>query len=505
MRENASRIPWAISESACAGPTLPSNCRVMRCSRLFGFFVVLALAVFPIRAQNEAEEEEVIGTPSMAKQVQALDAAGSQKFEAGDPAGAVEDFKRAFELARQRANRTPDEPAVAAEVYELLGKLAPAFSAAGDLANALKTQQRCADGFLKIATDDATAENKEKAGGALGRLAWYELLSGDAASALTSARRAVEMDPAQLWVKANLAHALLATGAIEDAKMIYRAERTNDLGDGTAFEEGVLADFEKMERAGVGGEGIGEVREMYGVKPHAEAQSGTASGSPAPRAFRGNMGSWWWVGIPLLVLALILLPFLLLRRRSPHDGNLAKAGGKLGFKFKAEPPPLDHPYVAGTHLVKRGRKRTVLNLLEKESDGTQFAIFDFSYLPGREDRQFATQTVIHLRSPKLCLPWFTLCPRPPGIAVDAPEIPIGRESRFSELYAVHGDDEPTVRALFTGATLAFCEQQKGLVIERRQDYLLAYWEGRRPKAQELERFVGDGQQIFALFSQATAT
>ena len=184
--------------------------------------------------------------------------AGEIKLQNGDAAGAAQDFKQAFEWSQQLAENE--------NAYFYLSRLAQALTVAGDFPNAVKMQERAARGYKNLSATTPSDETEASAATAIGALAWYQILNNNPQAAGESAREALALDARQIWVKSNLAHALLLTGKVKEAKAIYRAEQSTLLpGHGLTFEQFVLGDFVQMEKAGIRDPRIEQIRALYGA------------------------------------------------------------------------------------------------------------------------------------------------------------------------------------------------------------------------------------------------
>jgi len=199
-------------------------------------------------------------------QIPILGESGEKKLQGGDVKGAVEDLKKAFEASRELARQYPQEIAYSENAYFYLGRLAYAFGTVNDFSNALQMAEPGARGYAQMAAADPSAENKGKASDALGALAWYQMLTKDGPGAEASARQSLELDPGNNMVKVNLAHALLVSGKLAEAKAIYEAERNATTSDGRSVRDVILKDFDTMEAAGVRNESIGALRKELGGK-----------------------------------------------------------------------------------------------------------------------------------------------------------------------------------------------------------------------------------------------
>ncbi|MEO1382884.1 MAG: tetratricopeptide repeat protein, partial [Bacteroidota bacterium] len=79
----------------------------------------------------------------------------------------------------------------------------------------------------------------------LGTLSWYKLFVQDFVGAEQTARRALTICPAELWINTNLAHSLLCQGRYEEAKAVYIQYPPNTLYmEDLTWGELFLEDFE---------------------------------------------------------------------------------------------------------------------------------------------------------------------------------------------------------------------------------------------------------------------
>jgi tetratricopeptide (TPR) repeat protein/CHAT domain-containing protein len=95
---------------------------------------------------------------------------------------------------------------------------------------------------------------------ALAATAWFGLMAGRNLEALAAASRANQLAPDQVWIAGNLAHALMMLGRIEDAQILYRANRGKPVFQGRSeiWEESIESDLKTFLRAGIGEREINE-------------------------------------------------------------------------------------------------------------------------------------------------------------------------------------------------------------------------------------------------------
>jgi tetratricopeptide (TPR) repeat protein len=94
-------------------------------------------------------------------------------------------------------------------------------------------------------------------------LSWYDLLIKRYDEALSSAAEAHSLDAQTLTVEINRSHALLLTGRIDDALVLYRAHLNDKVGTRT-WSAVVLEDLQTLEKAGVTSPAFTRVRQIVG-------------------------------------------------------------------------------------------------------------------------------------------------------------------------------------------------------------------------------------------------
>jgi tetratricopeptide (TPR) repeat protein len=119
----------------------------------------------------------------------------------------------------------------------------PAIAAfdAGDYARSVKLQEEA----VKHARPGA------EAAAALLSLSWYRLFTRDFEGAINAADRAVAMEPRNVVLHTNKAHALMFLGREEEARALYLKYKGHSINNGTAFwENAILQDFAAFKKHG---------------------------------------------------------------------------------------------------------------------------------------------------------------------------------------------------------------------------------------------------------------
>lgn len=85
----------------------------------------------------------------------------------------------------------------------------------------------------------------------LGNLSWYAIFDHKYSLAETSARKALALDPSQIWVNTNLAHSLILEGKVDEGKAIYQEYKDMKHSDGRLMRVVFLSDIEELQEAGI--------------------------------------------------------------------------------------------------------------------------------------------------------------------------------------------------------------------------------------------------------------
>jgi len=99
-----------------------------------------------------------------------------------------------------------------------------------------------------------------------GSLSWHYLFTKEYSKSEQSARRALELDHTQTWVKTNLAHALLFQNRFSEAEKIYKELSQTIYTNNETFTKTLFEDFDTLEKEGVippkFSSDVGKIRKM---------------------------------------------------------------------------------------------------------------------------------------------------------------------------------------------------------------------------------------------------
>ena len=179
------------------------------------------------------------------------------------------------------------------------------------------------------------------------------------------------------------------------------------------------------------------------------------------------------IGLIIFVLFLVLfflgplalITYLEKRRREA----LERVAGRLGMSFSAELPEgiRSRLLQAGFELFQRSGARFYNSMFKRLNDGTEIAIFDYSWKASRRRRRRREReyyfSVFWAYCEDLRLPHFRLHPEVPlfhdvAKAFGMQDINFENHPKFSRRYLLRGEDEAKIRLRFHPSFLNFLEQ-----------------------------------------------
>lgn len=443
-------------------------------------------------------------------------------------------------------------------------RIATVYMLMHDNARALAMIEKAAPEYDALLAAKNTLELRERTAVIYGRLAYQQLLANRPADAENSARRALRLDPTQLWIKTNLAHGMLLTGEVQEAMAIYKAEQNSSLGDSDprTFGQAVLDDFKELEEAGVKSPLFDQVRLMYGTPAAPAPQANKAPPAPAPApapvpaptltpqpqkapehppvsvppapskaapapaitptpssspvpqdASKAKIRPPSWittaitVAIVLVVFlfvgALIVLFVYLERKRTNAVQNAVHS---MGWTFRPNSTPADDQLISSSELSMRGRGRKLSNIIELPPGPGQPRIFDIQFTEGSgKSARTHMQTICCFQDELTrMLPHFLLRPEHMGDKLGSlfggKDIDFPSHPEFSRKYLLRGMNELAIRRFFTESILSHFDRDRGWTVEAVSGRLFVYRLDQRIKPQELQSFIDSRRKILAVIT-----
>jgi hypothetical protein len=200
---------------------------------------------------------------------------------------------------------------------------------------------------------------------------------------------------------------------------------------------------------------------------------------------------------PGTILGVGALAWFLLRQKKKRANALRLRAPALGLEFLGNAPDADADIaeLGPFALLRGGIRRYVENRMRGSRDGYDVRVFDYGYTASSDDTS-TWRTVVHLASPALRLPAFTLEPR--TLIEDLGEAfgviqPVDFEghARFSQDYLLRGPEPDAIRAAVGEPALTFFETSGGWSVESLGDRLLVSRENATVPPERIDAFLAD--------------
>jgi len=123
-------------------------------------------------------------------------------------------------------------------------------------------------GHFSTIEDDMVSQSRKdnnlalKLGAYYSDRAWYLLFASRFAEAQHAAEKGLEIAPAEIWIKTNLAHALLFQGKYAEALAIYTRLKGLKDPNGTPYVKSIQADFDELKKQGLTNKDVKKIRKF---------------------------------------------------------------------------------------------------------------------------------------------------------------------------------------------------------------------------------------------------
>jgi hypothetical protein len=193
-----------------------------------------------------------------------------------------------------------------------------------------------------------------------------------------------------------------------------------------------------------------------------------------------------------IVVVVIVLSILHEKRRREA---MQRAAIDMGLEYQAEGTGLAGR-LGALPLFDRGRSKRAGNVLSGTIEDLELHLFDYRYTTGSgKNRSTHHQTVAAFSIPGADLPTFRLAPETIfhkiGAAMGMQDIDFDGHPEFSKRYVLSGNDEKSIREIFTPEVVAFLESIPRVHAEASGTWLIVFRTGRRVKVEKLHEFLDE--------------
>ncbi len=165
---------------------------------------------------------------------------------------AREAYQQGMEISRRLAQTDLTNAEAQRDLSVSYNNLGIVAQKEGDLEAAREAYQQGMDIRRRLVQANPTdARARRDLASAYGNMAELELSWRRPKEAIAAAEAGLKADPAEGWIKVNLAHGYLFDGQYEKAKELYLANRAVKLNDEQTFADAVLDDFRQFREKGL--------------------------------------------------------------------------------------------------------------------------------------------------------------------------------------------------------------------------------------------------------------
>jgi len=190
-------------------------------------------------------------------------------------------------------------------------------------------------------------------------------------------------------------------------------------------------------------------------------------------------------------------------------GLIESLAHKSGFTFRREGSTEDEELLARSCLGI-GRYNHTNNVMEPPSpDDMRMRVLDYAYsFKTGNYLDTATQTVVHVQSPRLRLPSFLLRPESSlaklGQLMGAEDINFADAPQFNRMFLLRGENEAVMHILFAPAVIAYCEQLHGISIGGAGDAFVVYRDRQLAAVNDLPERLAEAKALALRFVAASS-
>lgn len=211
----------------------------------------------------------------------------------------------------------------------------------------------------------------------------------------------------------------------------------------------------------------------------------------------------WVLYLIVAVLVLMFLFFLFSRHlENKRSKALQQTASSLGFSFE-ENPTYDYEAL-DLILFHTGRPEKLYNLMRGKKGFLPLEIFDYNYTVGAGKHSLTYRQTVVLATLDKNLPEFTLGPEgffhKVGELLGYNDIDFDQHPTFSKSYLLRGDDETTIRTLFTPKVISYIEKiPYAITVEAFENKIAYYSATVRIKPKKMTEFIEEASHLFSLF------
>ena len=207
----------------------------------------------------------------------------------------------------------------------------------------------------------------------------------------------------------------------------------------------------------------------------------------------------WVIGLFLLTLLIVMLVKRARRRERLRVAALGEVATGLGLEFWEKDDEGLCARISRFKVGNVGHSKIVKDVISGVFGGEEVLFCNYRYVVGHGKHQHASRQSLMFLTLKRSLPDLVMAPEgffsKVGQVFGAADIDLLTHPEFSKRYVLKGDEEETIRELFTFDLLEYFEKRLGLTLEVFQDELVFYRSNKRSAPEDLESFLTEGIEV----------
>jgi hypothetical protein len=205
------------------------------------------------------------------------------------------------------------------------------------------------------------------------------------------------------------------------------------------------------------------------------------------------------------IIAVAIIFWIVSRFNGGKRGKaIKKLAESMNYTFSAKGNETLSSQLYNFNLFSKGHSQKISNVITGTRNNIRITILDYKFTTGGgKSSHTYEQSVIFFESDKLHLPEFILRPESLfdkiGQVFSNKDIDFKMYPLFSKKFLLRGNDEESIRSLFTDSVLRVYEQHQHLSTEANGSRLIIYQISKRVSPDRIESFIQEGSDIVELF------
>ena len=209
----------------------------------------------------------------------------------------------------------------------------------------------------------------------------------------------------------------------------------------------------------------------------------------------------WVIGLLLLILLVVMLIKRARHRERLRVAALGEVASGLGLEFWEKDEEGRCARLNRFKVGNVGHSKVVKDVISGVWGGEEILFCNYRYVVGHGKHRHVSRQSVMFLTLKKSLPNLVMAPEgffsKVGQIFGSADIDFLTHPEFSKRFVLKGDDEETIRELFTFDLLEYFEGKLGVTLEVFEGELVFYRSNKRSEPETLESFLAEGLEVMA--------